>query len=112
MSWALRPFDGYMMYTDIDLKYHLHLSNDYILDYLTKNPYTCYEKRSVLKGLYIYNYVKNRNEKLATAGSIPHSGDFSLRFFTLIFPGTGCFSFYIYNYIYYSLQLSLMAKVN
>ena len=36
-------------------------------------------------------YVKNRNEKLATAVA-----NFSLRFFTLIFPGTGCFSFYIY----------------
>jgi len=30
--WTLRPFDGYMMYTDIDLEYNSHLSTSYILD--------------------------------------------------------------------------------
>jgi len=30
--WTLRPFDGYMMYTDIDLEYHSHLSTTNILD--------------------------------------------------------------------------------
>jgi len=46
--------DTVMVYTDIDLEYHSHLSTtlkSYIK--LTNNPYTCYEKRSVLKGLFI-----------------------------------------------------------
>jgi len=30
--WTLRPSDGFMMYTDIDLEYHSHLSTTYILD--------------------------------------------------------------------------------
>ena len=30
--WTSRPFDGYMMYTDIDLEYQSHLSTTYILD--------------------------------------------------------------------------------
>jgi len=31
-AWTHMPFDGYMMYTDIDLEYHSHLSTTYILD--------------------------------------------------------------------------------
>jgi len=31
-AWTSRPFDGYMMYTYIDLEYHSHLSTTYILD--------------------------------------------------------------------------------
>ena len=30
--WTLRHFDRYMMYTDIELEYHSHLSTTYILD--------------------------------------------------------------------------------
>jgi len=29
-DWPLRPFDGCMMYTDIDLEYRSHLSTTYI----------------------------------------------------------------------------------
>jgi len=29
---TVRPFDGYLMYTDIDLEKHSHFSTTYILD--------------------------------------------------------------------------------
>jgi len=34
--WTHRPFDGYMVYTDIDLDYHSHLPTTYILYLITQ----------------------------------------------------------------------------
>ena len=57
ISWYLYMDSWYMMYADIDLEntHTFQLFTSKIK--LTNYPYTCYEKRSVLKGLSIYTTV-------------------------------------------------------
>jgi len=51
--WTLRPFDGWMMYTDIECEYHSHLSTTFNLT-LNCPPILTHARKSTEGPYHIY----------------------------------------------------------